>query len=367
MAPLCGWSDGRSRWLRSRRPTRPSWLASPGTSATGTRRCRWSAIACASAAIMCSKRCWLASVRGSPPSRRRSSPSAALITIIMSMIMGRKRRAGQTGGSLRGHLMVRDAELRSAPHHEVDQAHRERSPLILRSRASFDSHPHSEEPAKRASRRMRVTAQDEERGVSKGEGASAKSHLAPSALYRLMAWLSPSYPVGAFSYSGGLEWAVEAGDVTDAESLQRWLAVVIGAGGGFCDAVFLVHSYRAVAADEDAALRAVAELGAAFAPSKERHLESTAQGRAFFDATRAAWPCAALDRLIAGWDGPIAYPVAVGVAAAGHGVPVEPGLAAYLQAVAANLVSAGVRLIPLGQTDGQRVVAALEAVVAATV
>ena len=89
--------------------------------------------------------------------------------------MGRKRRAGQTGGSLRGHLMVRDAELRSAPHHEVDQAHRERSPLILRSRASFDSHPHPEEPAsfdrhphpeepaKRASRRMRVTAQDEER------------------------------------------------------------------------------------------------------------------------------------------------------------------------------------------------------------
>ena len=260
---------------------------------------------------------------------------------IMSMIMGRKRRAGQTGGSIRDHLMVRDAELRSAPHREVDQAHRERSPLILRSRAK--------------------------RGVSKDEGASAKSHLAPSTLYRLMAWLSPSYPVGAFSYSGGLEWAVEAGDVTDAETLQRWLAVVIGEGGGFCDAVFLLHAHRAVAAPDDTALRAVAELAAAFTPSKERHLESTAQGRAFLDATRAAWPCAALDRLIAVWDGPIAYPVAVGVAAAGHGIPVEPGLAAYLQAVAANLVSAGVRLIPLGQTDGQRVVAALEAVVAATV
>src|SRR5262245_44731246 len=56
-----------------------------------------------------------------------------------------------------------------------------------------------------------------------------------AALYRLMTWLSPAYPVGAFSYSSGLEWAVEAGDVNDAESLQDWLAVVIGQGGGFCD------------------------------------------------------------------------------------------------------------------------------------
>jgi len=187
-----------------------------------------------------------------------------------------------------------------------------------------------------------------------------------AALYRLMAWLSPAYPVGAFSYSSGIEWAVEAGDVTDAASLQRWLAVMIGEGGGFCDAVFLVHAHRAAAAGDDAALRAVAELAAAFAPSKERHLETTAQGRAFLETTRAAWPCAALDRLLALWDGPVALPVAVGVAGAGHGMPLSPVLPAYLQAMAANLVSAGVRLVPLGQTDGQRVLAALEPVVAAT-
>ncbi len=100
----------------------------------------------------------------------------------------------------------------------------------------------------------------------------------PAALYRLMAWLSPAYPVGAFSYSSGIEWAVEAGDVTDAVSLERWLAVMIGEGGGFCDAVFLVHAHRAIAAGDDAALRAVAELAAAFAPSKERHLETTGAG-----------------------------------------------------------------------------------------
>jgi urease accessory protein len=181
-----------------------------------------------------------------------------------------------------------------------------------------------------------------------------------AALYRLMAWLSPAYPIGAFSYSGGLEWAVEAGDVGDAHALRAWLEVIIGAGGSFCDAVLLAHAHRAAATLDDARLIAVAELAAALAPSKERHLETTAQGAAFLEVTRAAWPCAALDHLAALWPGPCAYPVAVAVAAAGHGIAVEPALAAYLQAVAANLVSAGVRLIPLGQTDGQRVIAALE-------
>ncbi len=183
------------------------------------------------------------------------------------------------------------------------------------------------------------------------------------ALYRLMAWLSPAYPVGAFSYSSGLEWAVEAGNVTDVDSLRSWLAVVIAEGGVFCDAVFLVHAHAAALAGDLAALRSIAELAAAFAPSKERHLETTAQGNAFVMATRAAWPCTALEMLFAAWDGPVAYPVAVGVAAAGHGVAIEQALLAYLHAVAANLISAGVRLIPLGQTDGQRLLAAMEKIV----
>jgi urease accessory protein len=189
----------------------------------------------------------------------------------------------------------------------------------------------------------------------------------PAALYRLMAWLSPAYPVGAFSYSSGIEWAVEARDIIDAATLQRWLAVMIGEGGGVCDAVCLAHAHRAIEHDENAALRSVAELAATFAQSKERHLETTAQGRAFLDTTRAAWPTPALDRLLAAWDGPIALPIAVGVACAGQGIALAPALHAYLHALAANLISTGVRLIPLGQTDGQRVLAALEPVVAATV
>jgi urease accessory protein len=190
--------------------------------------------------------------------------------------------------------------------------------------------------------------------------------LPSPALYRLIAWLSPAYPVGAFSYSSGIEWAVEAGDVRDANTLLSWLVVMLSEGTGLCDAVLFAHAHRAAAGQDDKALGAVAELAAAFASSKERHLETTAQGNAFIEATRAAWPCATLDRLKCVWDGSVAYPVAVAVAAAGHGIALEPALAAYLQAVAANLVSAGVRLIPLGQTDGQRALAALEAIVART-
>jgi urease accessory protein len=200
----------------------------------------------------------------------------------------------------------------------------------------------------------------------KAVGNEPDQHDDSAPLYRLLAWLSPSFPVGAFSYSSGIEWAVEAGDIKDADSLRAWVAAVIANGGGFCDAVFFVHAHRAVRKRDDEHLAEVCELAAAFAPSKERHLETTAQGRAFIDTVRAAWPCAALDRLPALWDGPVVYSVAVALASAGHGIEVEPSLIGYLHAVSANLVSAGVRLVPLGQTDGQRVLASLEAVVADT-
>ena len=175
------------------------------------------------------------------------------------------------------------------------------------------------------------------RGLSEDRATDA-GDLNGSALYRLMAWLSPAYPIGAFSYSSGIEWAVEAGDITDAVSLKRWLAVMIADGSGFCDAVFFAHAYRAVTQSDEGALRAVAELAAAFAPSKERHLETTAQGRAFLEATRAAWPTPPLDCLLANSNGGVALPVALGVASAGHRIALAPALRAYLQAFAANLV-----------------------------
>jgi urease accessory protein len=187
-----------------------------------------------------------------------------------------------------------------------------------------------------------------------------------AALYRLLTWLSPSFPVGGFSYSSGIEWAVEAGDIRDAASLQNWLGAMLADGGGFCDAVFLAQAHRATEFCDDGALRDVAELAAAFVPSRERQLETSAQGRAFIEIARAAWNCDGLEAMIARCDGVIVYPVAVGLVSAAHAIPLAPTLHAFLHALTSNWISAGSRLIPLGQTGNQRVLAALEPIVSAT-
>ena len=175
------------------------------------------------------------------------------------------------------------------------------------------------------------------------------------ALIRLLAWLSPSFPTGAFAYSHGLEWAVEAGAVSDEPSLLGWLSDVLAYGSGHTDAVLLRVAWRT----SDAALAQVAELAAAACPCRERRIETLAQGEAFARAA-AVWGSPRLAGIMQA--GPVAYPVAVGVLAADHGIAEDAVLAAYLQALATNLTSAAVRLIPLGQTSGLRVLAKLEPV-----
>jgi len=187
-----------------------------------------------------------------------------------------------------------------------------------------------------------------------------------AALYRLMTWLSPSFPIGAFSYSSGIEWVVEAGDIVDANSLRDWLVSMLADGPGFCDGVFLAHAHRAASSLDGAGLYDIAELASAFVPSRERYLETSAQGRAFIEIARAAWNCDGLHQLISYCDGAIVYPVAVGLVSAAHAIPLAPTMHAFLHALASNWISAGARLVPLGQTDSQRVLALLEPIVVAT-
>lgn len=184
-------------------------------------------------------------------------------------------------------------------------------------------------------------------------------------LQRLLAWHSPAFPVGAFSYSHGLEWSVEDGTISDAATLEAWLTGILRHGAGWTDAVLFAHAYRVAVADDFAGLRDIGELAGAFQPTKERHLESTAQGRAFLNTVAATWPNAKLDGLVGMFpaDVAVAYPIAVAVAAAAHGTPLRSAVIAYLQAFAANLVSAGVRAIPIGQTDGQRIIARLAPII----
>jgi urease accessory protein len=175
----------------------------------------------------------------------------------------------------------------------------------------------------------------------------------------LLAWLSPSYPVGAYAYSHGLEWAAEAGDIGTEDRLAAWLAEILEHGAGRTDAILLAIAHRAAMATDRLALTEVNDLALALAPSPELRLETRQQGRSFLDTTLAAWPAPDLSALAAVLNDEVAYPVAVGVAAASHGLPLLPTGEAFLLAFMQNLVSAALRLVPIGQTAGTRVLAGL--------
>lgn len=183
------------------------------------------------------------------------------------------------------------------------------------------------------------------------------------ALYRLMTWLSPAYPIGAFCHSSGLEWAVEAQWVTDRASTRSWVETWLDHGSGWNDAVLFVHAYRAAVAQSRERLNAVAALAAVAHPSSERRLEQLSQGAAF---RRIALDSGAAPAFFTP-DGEVSYPVAVAVMAAGHGIALQPALTASLHAAAGNLVSAAQRLVPLGQKDTQIIIERLRPTLLATV
>jgi urease accessory protein len=174
----------------------------------------------------------------------------------------------------------------------------------------------------------------------------------PAALLRLLTWLSPAFPTGGFAYSHALEWSVAAGDVSTEAELGSWIGDILEHGALWSDAILLRHAFMAAPQD----LVDFAAQATAMAPSLERRLETLAQGAAFREAARpwaapvlTAWP-----------DAPLPYPVAVGILAEAHGIDAEDAVLAFLHAGVANLISAAVRLIPLGQSAGLRAQAAVE-------
>ena len=114
-------------------------------------------------------------------------------------------------------------------------------------------------------------------------------------LYRLLAWLSPAYPIGAFSYSHGIETAVEEGFITDRGSLVAWLESVLLRGTGAVDGALFAAAWRATEAEDWRVFDAIAERAAAWRGTSEMALESRQQGGSFLSITRAAWPHPDLD------------------------------------------------------------------------
>lgn len=165
-----------------------------------------------------------------------------------------------------------------------------------------------------------------------------------AAVLALAQWFSPSFPVGAFAYSHGLEWAVQAGDVTDAAQTQDWIDTVLRHGAGWNDCLFIAAAYRA---DDAGAVDATAR---AFAASAERLRETDLQGAAF---------AAAVANLSGTTATPRTYPVAVGEAARNADLPLELTAKMYLHSLTSSLAGAAMRLVPLGQSDGQAIIRAL--------
>jgi urease accessory protein len=190
-----------------------------------------------------------------------------------------------------------------------------------------------------------------------------KYSLTPSALLRQQSWLSPAFPAGSYSYSHGIEWAVEAGHIHDRESLVDWLEADLRYGTGRNEAIFFSQAWRAAIDEDHDRLFEIAELAAAFRGTSEFALESSQQAAAFLATLRAVWPDSLLDWLsdtLSERGISPALAVVLGIRSAREGIAASLALAAFVQSYIANLVTAGVRLIPLGQTDGQLVIAELE-------
>lgn len=174
-----------------------------------------------------------------------------------------------------------------------------------------------------------------------------------AALQRLLTWLSPAFPVGSFAWSQGLETAIVERRVIDGPALKDWIGGQIAHGSIRTDAIVLAHAHGSHA--DTSVLSSIAELALALTASSERHLEMTLTGEAFANAARA-WPSDVYARLPQACP----YPVAVGAIAGAQGIGLNETLIGYLTAAAHAQVSVAVRLVPLGQTAGLQVMAALE-------
>jgi urease accessory protein len=195
---------------------------------------------------------------------------------------------------------------------------------------------------------------------------SELNSVAPLAFLRQQSWLSPAFPTGSYSYSHGIEWAVEVGHIRDRKSLVDWLEADLCCGSGRNEAIFFIEAWRCITEENYEKLVEVAELAAAFRGTSEFALETSQQATACLGTFRRVWPDPTIERfseLLSKRSIAPALAVVLGVGAATQNISVTLALPAFLQSYLANLITAGVRLIPLGQTDGQLAIAELEAAV----
>ena len=160
-----------------------------------------------------------------------------------------------------------------------------------------------------------------------------------SKLITLMQWLSPAFPIGGFAYSHGLEWAINKGHVSNREELQKWISDLLEYGSLKNDAILI----KLVLQGSDP--KEINELAMALCPANERLSETQLQGGAFCKIMREVWSLEIDD---------LTLPIALALAAKNESIDQNLVVPAYLHSFCSNLISVAMRLIPIGQTDGQK-------------
>ncbi len=160
-----------------------------------------------------------------------------------------------------------------------------------------------------------------------------------SKLITVMQWLSPAFPIGGFAYSHGLEWAINKGYVSNREELQKWVSDLLEYGSLKNDAILI----KLVLKGSDP--KEINEIAIALCPANERLSETQLQGGAFCKIMREVWSLEIDD---------LALPIALALAAKNENIDQNLVVPAYLHSFCSNLISVAMRLIPIGQTDGQK-------------
>jgi urease accessory protein len=173
--------------------------------------------------------------------------------------------------------------------------------------------------------------------------------MGTDSLLMLLNWMSPTFPIGSFAYSHGLERAIADGRVKTQDDVEAWISDLLQNGSGWNDAVFFAQCWQTNPND----------LALALAGSAERFSETTQLGRNF-NIAAAVWTGEEHRETV------MAYPVAAGLACCKMDVDQSSALSAFLQGYCAAMVSVAVRLVPLGQTSGLKVLRNLAPVIAAT-
>lgn len=176
--------------------------------------------------------------------------------------------------------------------------------------------------------------------------------LESQALLKLLQLASPVLPVGAFSYSEGLETLVARTELQGPAQLHHWLVQELMQGGVRLEAAVMVRAHRAFTTADFAALDQWNSWLSAARENEELRLQSWQMGRSLLRLVRQICPETGPAATAIG--GPCNFSVAFGLTAAYWQIGLEPSLLAYLQSWATNLVNSAVKLVPLGQTAGQQ-------------